>query len=415
MLRRISTERRDWLFWSAAIAAIAVVSVASADWRQFRGDDNRSRANVSAPPLNWSEAENVAWKIDLPGRGASSPIVVDGRVVVTCSDGPNEKELGVVCFDQETGKRLWRRQFWATGRTYCHPSSCNAAPTPASDGKRIFAFYSSVDLACLDLDGNLLWYRALALDYPGVGNDVGMSSSPVVVGDVVIVQAEAQDVSFVEGIDAATGKTRWHLDRDAASNWASPTIVRGKTSADDRVLLQSPRSGVMMINPANGQTLWQYDKPCGAIASSVAADGKLLIPSGGMTAFSLEGDGPGDEPIWQAGRLNSSSPSPVVHEGRLYVVSRSVLNCADLETGDVAWQLRLAAGQYWASPVAVDDRLYIFNYDGKTQVVEIGPDLAQGKVIGGGDFGEPIQGTPAFVEGAMFVRSDRHLWKIAGR
>src|SRR5262245_2643201 len=129
-------------------------TAAAADWLQFRGTDNTGVALDSTPPVKFSATENVAWKTPLPGRGVCGPIVVKGRVVTTASSGTvKEDKLHVLCYDADNGKELWHRQFWATGRCYHHPTSSNAAPTPASDGERIFAFYSSNDLVCLDLDG----------------------------------------------------------------------------------------------------------------------------------------------------------------------------------------------------------------------------------------------------------------------
>ena len=117
--------------------------------------------------------------------------------------------------------------------------------------------------------------------------------------------------------------------------------------------------------------------------------------------------------LWQSGRLNLSGASPVVDQDRIYVMSRSVLNCADAKTGKLLWKLRLAGGQYWATPIAINNHLYVINYNGKVQVIKIGPDIKQGKVIGKSDLSEPIQGSPAVADGAMYIRSDGHLWKIA--
>ena len=177
------------------------------------------------PPAEWSETKNVAWKVELPGRGPSSPIVVGDRVIVTCSSGVKQDRLHVLCFDAKDGKRLWERQFWATGRTLSHPASANAACTPASDGKLIFAFYSSNDLACLDLDGNLKWFRGLAYDFPHAGNDVGMSSSPLVVGDVVVAQVECQGDSFAAG----------HRQGNRREPLADRATARGQLVVADRV------------------------------------------------------------------------------------------------------------------------------------------------------------------------------------
>ena len=172
--------------------SVAVSGTLSAqDWTSFLGPGAASVADAVLPKVIDDDA-NVAWKIPMPGKGASSPIVVGDNVIVTCSGGlgDNQDEIMVVCVDKKSGKQKWEQKFWATGRCFCHPLSANAAPTPTTDGERIFAFYSSNDIACLDMDGNLLWYRGLAADHPKAGNDVGMSSSPVVVDGVVICQVE---------------------------------------------------------------------------------------------------------------------------------------------------------------------------------------------------------------------------------
>ncbi len=181
----------------------------AADWPQFRGPASNSAAGESEGPATWDLEQMVAWKVELPGRGPSSPIVVGNRVLLTASSGAQQDRLHVLCFDAASGERLWERQFWATGRTITHPQSANAAPTPASNGKAVFAFFSSNDLVALDLAGDLLWYRGLGRDYPRIGNDAGMASSPLVVDDLVIVQTESQGGAFATGIDARDGSTRW--------------------------------------------------------------------------------------------------------------------------------------------------------------------------------------------------------------
>ena len=267
------------------MAALGVVTPsAAADWLQFRGSQSNSVTLDAQPPANWSETENLAWKVELPGRGPSSPIVIGDRVVVTCSSGINQDRLHVLCFSAGSGKRLWERQFWATGRTLSHPSSANAAPTPASDGKLIFAFYSSNDLVCLDLDGNLKWLRGLAHDYPHAGNDVGMSSSPAFVGGLVVVQVECQGESFAAGVDPASGESRWRINRPREASWASPIVMRGATPQQDVVLLQSP-SQITAHEAATGKQLWVYKVACDGISSAVAVGGAIYVPSKGVTAL----------------------------------------------------------------------------------------------------------------------------------
>ena len=199
---------------------------AGADWRHFRGTDNTSVSGEKNLPTRFGPTENVAWKAPLPGSGPSSPIVVAGRVIVTAATGPRQERLHVLCLDAATGRLRWERRLWATGPTLCNPFGGVAASTPASDGRLVFAFFSSNDLACFDLDGNLQWLRGLGYESPTTRNDVGMASSPLVVGDTVIVQLENPGKSFVMGIDTATGQTRWQIDRAWEPTWTSPTLLR---------------------------------------------------------------------------------------------------------------------------------------------------------------------------------------------
>ena len=397
---------------SSAVLLVLAIAAQAADWREFRGGDAKCLALDANLPLVWSEKENIAWKSPLPGRGASSPIVVAGRVIVTCSSGTKQDRLHVVCFDAASGKQIWERQFWATGRTLCHPFSAVAANTPASDGKRIFAFYSSNDLACLDLDGNLAWYRGLASDYPAAGNDAGMSSSPAFAGDTVIVQVESQGESFAAGIDPETGENRWKIDRKRMSSWTSPVAIRGDEPAKDVVLLQGP-AGLSAHDAYTGRELWKHGEECAGISSTTVIGETMFVPGAGLTALRSEGDGKPPAVLWRQSKLGATACSPVVHDGKVYTINRTILVCGDAKTGDVLWQLRLASGQYWATPIVTGDHLYVISYEGQAQVVKLPRGDAKPEVVGKSSFGQQILGTPAVADSAMFVRSDTHLWKIA--
>jgi len=395
-----------------SVAATLAICCSGADWPQFRGFDSNSVAVGKQPPASWSEKENIAWRANLPGRGVSSPIVVNGRVIVTCSSGLKQDRMYVACFDATDGKQFWERQFWATGRTITHSKSANAAPTPASDGKLIFAFFSSNDLACLDLDGNLKWFRGLAYDYPSAGNDVGMSSSPVVIGGTVIVQIENQGESFAAGLDTATGETRWRIDREKLANWASPIAMRGKTPAEDVVLLQSA-SHLTAHRPDTGAQLWIYKAGCEGIPSAFALNGDVYVPSAGMTALRATQGASEPEVLWKESGLQPGGASPLANDGKLYAVNRAgVITCGDLAKGTVLWKLRLD-GSFWATPAMVGNRLYCFNEEGVGQVVGIDATTGRGEVLAKSPLGEAIYGSPAIADGALYVRSDKHLWKIA--
>ena len=351
----------------------------------------------------------MAWKAPLPGTGPSSPIVVAGRVVVTAATGPRQERLHVLSFDAATGKLRWERRLWATGATLCNPFGGIAAPTPASDGRLVFAFFSSNDLACLDLDGNLQWLRGLAYESPSTRNDVGMASSPLVIGDTVIVQLEGTGKSFVAGIDAATGQTRWQIDRPWEPTWTSPTLLRGKSAGQDLALIQS-RSRLTGVEPRTGKVAFDYEAGCSTLSSPATVGDSIYVAAGGLSALRLDAARRGVDLLWKEIRLRCENVSPVVYEGRVYTIKDSgILVCGDAGSGKVLWQLRLK-GPIWATPVIADGRLYAVSHDGLVQLVQLGK---EGTLVGKSQIDSGILASPAVADGAIYFRSNRHLWKVA--
>jgi outer membrane protein assembly factor BamB len=397
---------------SVAVLLFGVQAAAAGDWLQFRGSDNRSLSDSTRLPAEISAQKNVAWKSPLVGKGVSGPIVVGNKVFVTASSGPVVQDrLHVLCFDVTSGKRLWHRQFWATGRCFHHPTSANAAPTPASDGERVFAFFSSNDLICLDLDGNLQWYRGLGLDFPKAGNDVGMSSSPIVAGGAVIVQSESQGDAFALGLDMLTGETLWRENRKLGANWASPALLRD-SEGKEVVLLQS--SDVLTAHePRTGKQVWKFDTSCSVIPSTTAVNDRVFLPARGLTVLEATATSTSPTVSWESSKLGPGNASPVIVGEQVYVLnSAGVLTCGDVGTGDVLWQMRLA-GKFWATPVIAGGRIYCFNDAGKTFVVQAGAEKPAEAVTG--ELGEPVFGSPAVSGEALFVRTEKHLWKIADK
>jgi len=401
--------------WCGALVVglALVVPAKAADWRQFRGTATTSVADDAPLLTSWSESENIAWKADLPGRGLSSPIVVRDNVVVTCSSGYHQDRLHVLCFNAANGTLRWERQFWATGRTISHPKTCVASSSPASDGQRIFALYSSNDLACLDLNGELQWYRGLTVDFPNASNSLGMASSPVFAGNTLVVQVENDSQqSLAVGINPLTGESRWTMQRPSRANWTSPAVMPGSNPDDDVVLLQSS-AGISAINPLTGAELWKYTDGAATIPSSAVQGRTLYAVSHGITALHFPAGSANVEQLWRAERLNPATASPVAYGERLYLLNGAgVLVCADLKDGAVTWQLRLE-GPFTSSPVVAKDHLYAFNEAGIGQVVKLGDE--RGEVVGRGELNDLILATPAIANGALYVRSDKTLWKIAAK
>jgi outer membrane protein assembly factor BamB len=392
-----------------------MTGLTGADWPQFRGADSSGvSADQNAPK---TISDNISWSAELPGRGLSGPIVVGDKVFLTASSGFQQDRLHMLCFNVSTGKKLWEREFWATGRTLCHPKMCNATPTPASDGQRVFGFFSSNDVVCLDLDGNLQWMRGMTHDYPNASNSLGMSSSLLIAGDTLIVPVENWSESFTAGLDPATGINRWKLDRPQFDNWTSPAVLRGKSPDQDLVVLQSTK-GLAAIKPYTGFEAWHYDEPASNIPSTTTANGVLYVPSKGLTALEPTTDGSAPRVLWSSNKLGPATPSPLVDGGKVYNINGAgVLACADVKSANILWQLRLqvqtgdksSRGVFTSTPVAAGGHLYIFNEDGVAMIVKQGE---SGEIVASHEFGETILCTPAIANGAVYVRSDKHLWKI---
>ncbi len=379
----------------------------SAHWTQFRGPSFNGTQSGAELPATLTPKESIAWQIDLPGRGLSSPIVLKDRVFVSCASGPKQQKLHVICFQASNGQKLWERTFRATGRTMCHEKTCVAAPTPTTDGERIFALFSSNDLVCLDLDGNLQWFRGLTQDYPNASNSLGMSSSLVVTDGVLAAQIENDSESFSAGFDVKDGHNLWKLDRPKAANWCSPTVL---TTASGKKLfgLQS-KNGITAVEPRTGKTVWDYTGGASTVASSALSGSVLYAPSQGLTALEFSDSGEPKQ-LWRAGQLRPGTASPVIVGDKIFVMNDGgVLTCGELATGKRLWQLRLK-GSFSSTPVAAGNRLLAVNEKGLTQLVDISK--PEGEVVAELDLDQTILGTPSLADDGLYLRSDGRLWKL---
>ena len=393
----------------AALSLFSSVELLNAeDWLQFRGTDHRGIAESSNLPTSISSEKNITWKKSLPGRGLSSPIIIGNQIFLTAASTTDQSRLHIMCFDSNDGTTQWSREFWATGRTICHEKTCVAAPTPASDGKHIYALYSSNDLICLDLNGNLKWMRALMQDYPNASNSLGLASSPIIVSDTLIVQVENDSESFAAGIDLNKGTNIWKFPRTKKANWTSPIKV-GKN-----VVAIQGSEGVTAIEASSGEILWSYSEGASTIPSSVASkDGStLFIPSNGITALKPRNDNNTPEILWQEPQLRPGTASPIIVNDKIFIINRAgVLNAAKKDTGEKLWRLRLE-GPFSGSPVASKGHIYIASErKGLLQSVDLSG--KEGKITGTIELGETILGTPAIANDSLYVRSDHHLWKIS--
>ena len=388
--------------WIAAACTLGFAATAAADWREFRGADGRGVAANETIRTQWSATDGIAWQADLPGKGASSPIVVGDVVIVTASSGARQDLLHILALDKATGRRRWHRTFWATGRTLCHPTSAVAAGTPASDGKRIVALFSSCDLLAVDLEGRLLWQRNLAVEHPQRqrrGHGIEPADH----------RRHGGGADRLPGGCLCGGLRRCHrlgpLDRAALEGrqWSSPLAVT------------LPEHGVCVL----------LQGPGGLELRKAATEGRVVVAGGVFRDSDDHGTG---EHALCAGRrdrggrggrcrtgvavgqavVRHRQPAGLGRLDRLHQPA-GVLGVGSIADGVLRGQVRLA-GSFWASPILVGRTIVACNKEGTTFLVSAD---GEPKIVAQSELPGTFTATPAVADGSLYLRSETALWKVA--
>jgi outer membrane protein assembly factor BamB len=283
-----------------------------------------------------------------------------------------------------------------------------AAPTPVTDGDHVYALFATGDLAALDRDGGLLWYRSLVSDYPNITNQVGMAASPVLSGNTLLLPLENAGESFAAGLDKKTGKNRWKVKRAREINWVTPLVF----SLDGRpAALFSTRLEATAYDPETGKVRFTFaDDRLSDIVSPTWGQGMLFISGSQLLALKPAVKGK-SEVLWKTAHLRTGFATPVYYKGDLYGLTQVTLNRVSGKDGEVVWKERVV-GPFAASPVIGDDKLYAVNEKGVTTVIQLGD---KPKVLARNNLDETILATPAISGGAIYLRSDKHLWCIGGK
>lgn len=447
---------------AAFVCSLFSTPTTASDWSRFRGPNGSGVSPDSAAvPINWSEEENLKWKTDLPGPGLSSPIVIGDRVVVTCWSGyavdknePGEIEnlkRNVICLDRASGKIIWQQSedpvLPEDQYSGMFAENGYASHTPVTDGERVFVFFGKSGVIAFNLsDGTRLWKKSVGENRERKG--WGTASSPIVHKDLVIVPAFIESDSIV-AFNGKTGEIAWEQKTPGyTSNWSTPILVE----ADDRTdLVMAVPGEVWGMNPDSGKLRWYCEIPGSDSArASVVADGDLVIAMAGgrgaQTSVAVKAGGKGAiEPIW-TGRDISSIASPVIHDGKLYVVSNKVATSVDLSTGKRLAQSRLtgstasakpandeqpaadgggrggyggrggrggSGGQDYSSPILAGNHLFFAARSGDTFVVEVGDAMNQVAVNSFASDRTDYSATPAISNGEIFMRSAKAIYCIA--
>ena len=418
------------------LAAILAAGHADAgqDWPQFRGPHGDGTSAARNVPLTWSESNNIAWKVAVPGRGRSSPVVIGDRVWLTTaleqgvirtnikSDDMQTAEhvtLQAVGLDAKQGKELWRTTLFEVDKPApVHWFNSWATPSPVIEKGRLYCDFGTFGTACLDArDGKILWQTCLPLDH-----QVGPGSSPVLWRDLLVLVRDGRDAQYVAVLDKQTGRTVWKTDRppidtsnrDLKKCFTTPLLI---ASGKGTQLLSPGARWVVSYDPDTGKELWRQRHGEGFSIGScpVFSHGLAIFSTGCMRpqflAVNIDGTGeiPATNVVWRITQQVPVMSSPVVSGEEMYWVSDDgMASCADPRTGEIYWQKR-AGGRTFASPLYAEGRVYFFAQDGKTTVIRAGRQfekLAENQLQG------PVVATPAIVDGTIYLRTDTHLYRI---
>ncbi len=418
----------------AGQTALAADSAADRFWPQWRGPLATGAAPLADPPLTWSETNNVKWKTPIPGEGNSTPIIWDNRIFIlsaiatgrkpavpVVADAPNEiYQWVVICLDRGPGKVLWqktaREEAPHEGR---QANNTFASASPVTDGKLLLAFFGSRGLYCYDFDGNLKWEKDFGKMKTKLG--FGEGASPALSGEMVVVNWDSENGSFISALDKQTGKELWRNPRDEVTGWSTPLIL--EHNGQKQVVVNASKK-VRAYDLATGKEIWSCSgQTANAIPCPVAAGGMVYLTSGfqgsALQAIRLgrTGDLTGSDAIvWSHSKGTPYVPSPLLTDNLLYVLqgNDAIVSCFNAQSGLANFEReRLAAiHSVYASPVSARDRVYILSREGTCVVLRKGPKLEVLAVNKLDDDTRHTDASMALVDKEVFLRTPRNLYCI---
>jgi len=433
----------------AAVVLLAARALLAADaptkgdrWPAWRGAGGQGIADGVSVPLEWSPTKNVVWKVPIPGRGLSSPVVWGDRIFLTTAlegevvpgakamphvvDGQpfvhpdamgadHHHTFKVLCLEARDGRVLWERTAWeGTPMDSRHKKASFASPTAVTDGERVYAYFGSEGLYAYDYEGKLAWTFG-----PGVIGTlgVGTGTSPILYGGLVILLCDEEDGkrSFIVGLDAETGREVWRTERPVTVTWATPVVT--STGKRDE-LLTTATEHIIAYDPATGRELWRMrGLESNAVTTPLVGDDVAVFSSGYPTkvTVAVEPGGSGDitgtdRVLWRYDKGSAYVPSPILYRGLVYLLTdRGRLSCLDARTGQVYYEGGRLGASFMASPVAVDGYLLVMSQEGDTYVVKAGSEF---EIVGQNPLGEPIGASPAVAGSRIYIRGESHLFAI---
>jgi outer membrane protein assembly factor BamB len=402
------------------------LKLASAEnWPQWRGPMLNGTSAERDLPLKWSMTENVSWKVALPERSGSTPIIWGEKIFLSVGD---EKDLYLWCVERQDGKVLWKKLLGGENRRQRKQNM--SSPSPVTDGANVWVMTGTGIFKCFDFDGNEVWARDLQKEYGLFGINHGYSSSPLLYEDSLFVQVvhgtKTEAPSYILRIDKKTGKTTWRIERpstairESQDSYASPALLKEGETVQIVILGGDCVTGHDL---ATGKEVWRGNgiNPTNnpvfhSVASPLVYDGVIYAPARvkPLTAFRTGGrdDITNTHRLWTY-NYGPHVSTPVTDGKYLYSVGdNGVISCVNAKTGEEIYRKRLKSGTYNASPILADGKLYITNEDGITSVIKAG---AEFEILAENQLDGYCLSTVAISDGQIFIRTDLNLYCIGKR
>ena len=416
----------------------------AAEWPQWRGPDGMGHSTAKNLPLTWSETSNIAWKAELPGRGWSSPVIDGNQIWVTTAvetkatpeaakkrlegkkpDQPltllDTVELRALCVDRDSGKLLHNvLLITKTEPQAVHELNSYASPSPVLDDGRLYCHFGTFGTACVDIKTSKLLWTNTTLE---INHENGPGSTPIIYADKMIVHLDGSDRQFIAALNKNTGKVAWKTDRSGEmrsnpqmkKSYGTPVVV--KINGKDQIV--SPASDwVYSYDPATGKELWKLSYGVlgfSVVPRPVVGNGFIYMSTGFMKPelLAIKYEGVKEPRIeWRISKGSTNMPSPLLIGDEIYIVNDGgILLCANAHTGEEYYRERLG-GKFSSSPIYADGKLYVGSREGIMFVVQPGK---QFKILAQNTMEGAIMATPAAVDGALFVRTDKGLFRLGAK
>lgn len=385
-------------------------------WTRWRGPSGQGIVETGKYRDKWSATEGVKWKVPVPGRGHSSPIVWRDHIFFT-TEYDNGARLSMLAFRRSDGKKLWETFVPTEGVEHVYPKNSRASATPVTDGTLVYGSFGTHGLAAFDFNGKMVWHNRVGR----LNNYHGSAGSPILYKDRVIIyqdhKGSEETTAYVGAFDKKTGKQIWKTPRVETVGWGTPIVVR---AGDRDELIVSSQRKVYGYDPDTGRELWTVSGlSFEVIPTPVVAEGLILCSSGRQgPTIAIRPGGSGDvtetHVAWTSPKGSPFIPSGVVVDGVLYLVNdiQSIMTAHDVKTGEVLYQGRLGEAKkegFSASPIANDGKVFFTNDDGETFVLRAGREF---NLLHVNSLGEQTLASPALVDGTWYFRTASSLIAI---